>query len=82
MPPSAYTPYTLLLPSPLAVVRLVKVAPPSVEILSPPKVAEYTVPLLAYTPDTVLLPSPLAVVRLVKVAPPSVEIPSPASVAA
>ena len=37
--PTAYTPSTSLLPSPLVVVLLVKVAPPSVEILRPPMVA-------------------------------------------
>ena len=37
--PTAYTPYTVLLPRPLVVVRLVKFAPPSVEILNPPYVA-------------------------------------------
>ena len=36
--PTAYTPRTVLLPSPLVVVALVKVAPPSVEILRPPAV--------------------------------------------
>jgi hypothetical protein len=35
----AKTPNTVLLPSPLAVVRLVKVAPPSVEMDRPPRVA-------------------------------------------
>ena len=37
--PMAYTPYTMLSASPLVVVLLVKVAPPSVEIPRPPKVA-------------------------------------------
>ena len=37
--PTAYTPRTSLSPSPLVVVLLVKVAPPSVEIPRPPKVA-------------------------------------------
>ena len=59
----AYTPYTLLLPNPLAVVFVVNVFPPSVEMLRPPPlVAAYMVAPLAYTPDTVSLPSPLAVV--------------------
>ena len=37
--PTTYTPYTVLLPRPLVVVLLVKVAPLSVEMLRPPLVA-------------------------------------------
>ena len=37
--PTAYATFTVLLPSPLAVVELVKVVPPLVEILRPPAVA-------------------------------------------
>ena len=56
--PSAYTPYTKRLPRPLVVVRVVNVAPPSVEIPRPSKVAAYTVPPSAYTPRTMLLYRP------------------------
>ena len=69
-------------PSPFAVVLLVKLAPPLVEILKPPWVAAYKALSVAKTPSTLLLPSPSAVVLLIKLAPPSLEMLRPFVVAA
>ena len=69
-------------------VLLVKVAPPSVEILKPPPidqpepVAAYTVLPYAYISLIQLSPKPFAVVLLVKVAKPSEDILNPLAVAA
>jgi hypothetical protein len=64
------------------VVLFVKVAPPSVDILKPPKVAAYTVLPDAYTPTTVLFPRPFVVVLFENEEPPSVDILKPPAVAA
>jgi len=65
--PTTNTSRKLLLPSPSAVVRFVKLDPPSVEMPNPLVVAAYTVEPDANTPNTTLLPSPSAVVRFTKV---------------
>ena len=78
MLPVAYTPFTTLFPKPLldgiVVLWLVKVVPPSVEMLNPLSlVVAYIVFPDAYIPNTLLLPKPLAVVYLVKELQPSLE---------
>jgi hypothetical protein len=72
----------MLLPKPLVVVLFVKLDPLSVEILTPPPVAAYTLLPTTYTPRTELLPKPLEVVLFVKLDPLSVEMLNPPEVAA
>src|SRR5215213_9029536 len=72
---------TTLAASPFAVVRGIKVAPPSEETPSPAVVMAYTCALdpepIATTSLTKLLGSPSAVVRLAKLAPLSFEMAKP-----
>jgi hypothetical protein len=78
----AITLLTKLFPRPFAVVLLVKVTPPSVEIPNPATVAAYTVLPDANTLMVMLLPRPFDVVLFVKFDPPSEDILTPPLVAA